>query len=76
MGRTITLGRSRYRQQHPHRGSDADLELDFNDPAALSDKSLDLTETRTLPNRLRRENWSRTLAEALRLPGSFHFPRR
>ena len=54
-GRTVTVGRSRYRQQHSHRRSDADLELDFN--GAASDKSLNLaeTETRTLPNRLRRE---------------------
>ena len=44
-------------QHHSHRRSDADLELDFNGAAALSDKSLNLaeTETRTSPNRLRRE---------------------
>jgi hypothetical protein len=37
--------------------SDADLGLDSNSAAALVDKLLDLagTETRTLPNRLRRE---------------------
>ncbi|SIO64388.1 hypothetical protein SAMN05443247_10352 [Bradyrhizobium erythrophlei] len=56
-GRTVTVGRSRYRQQHSHRRSDADLELDFNSAASLLDKLLDLaeTETRPLPNWLRRE---------------------
>jgi hypothetical protein len=48
-GRTVTVGRSRYGQQHSHRRSDADLELDCNGAAALSDKSLNPAETE-IPN--------------------------
>jgi hypothetical protein len=80
---TVTVGRSRYRQRRSHRRSDADLELDFNGAAALSDKSLNLaeTETRTLPNQPRREIGVERLAKhfvrhPLPFAIRFRYPRR